>query len=65
MNISGIEDMLNKNTLLQNLMNLLKHRHIKEEPLNLDCLLSIINNMTSIKFNYHIYNMITNKEKEK
>lgn len=65
MNISGIESALTHNTILQNLINLLKHPQIKEEPLCLNYLLKIINNVTTIKFNYMINAVVTGRDKGK
>lgn len=64
MDTGQIKKQLDENTLLQNLMNLLQYRNIKEEPLNLAFLIDIINNVTSIKFNYHIHQLVTGKNKK-
>lgn len=63
MDTSGIEAPLRQNTMLQNLLDLLQHAQIKEEPLNLDFLLQVANRATTIKFNYHIHNLVLSMDK--
>lgn len=63
MNTEGIEERLRGNTLLQNLMGLLTHEHIRDNLINLEYLLGIVKNVTVIRFNYHVH-MLLNKEKK-
>lgn len=64
MDVSGIWNVLDENTLLQNLIGLFKYENIKDNLINMEYLLGIIKNVTVIKFNYHVHTLVT-KEKEK